>query len=94
MEAPAAATTDKRNQVQRTSEALPLFVNACKSGKQYAGNFREAEPITEAINLYALALRTNKLLKYDASKLTITNVPEANKWLNREYRKGWAPDTI
>jgi hypothetical protein len=94
MEAPVAATTDKRSQVQQTSEALPLFVDACKTGKQYAGNFREAEPITEAINLYALALRTGKLLKYDAASLKITNVPEANKWLNREYRKGWAPETI
>ena len=27
----------------------------------------EAEYITEAINLYAAALRSNKLLKYDAA---------------------------
>ncbi len=94
MDAGANAATDKRSQVQQTSEALPLFVNAVKTGKQYAGNFREAEPITEAINLYALALRTNKLLKYDAANLKITNVPEANKWLNREYRKGWDPLSI
>ena len=94
MDTPAATTTDRRSQVQQTSEALPLFVDACKTGKQYAGNFREAEPITEAINLYALALRTGKLLKYDAANLKITNVPEANKWLNREYRAGWAPEVI
>ncbi|MGZ8509785.1 MAG: Gfo/Idh/MocA family protein [Chitinophagaceae bacterium] len=94
MNEPAAETTDRRSQVQQTSEALPLFVDACRSGKQYAGNFREAEPITEAINLYALALRTNKLLKYDAANVKITNVPEANKWLNREYRPGWAPETV
>lgn len=90
----AATTTDKRNQVQQTSEALPLFVDACKTGKQYPGNFSEAEYITEAINLYALALRTNKLLKYDASKVQITNVAEANKWLNRDYKKGWEPEKI
>jgi Oxidoreductase family, NAD-binding Rossmann fold/Oxidoreductase family, C-terminal alpha/beta domain len=94
MDGPAVSTTDRRSQVQQTSEALPLFVDACKTGKQYAGNFREAEPITEAINLYALALRTNKLLKYDAATLKITNVPEANKWLNREYRKGWEPENV
>jgi len=73
---------------------LQSFIDACKSGKQYPGNFREAEFITEAINLYAVALRTNKLLKYDAANVTITNVPDANKYLNREYRAGWGPDNI
>ncbi|MEJ0101276.1 MAG: hypothetical protein WDO19_01420 [Bacteroidota bacterium] len=93
MDAPAAAA-DKRSQVQQTSEALPKFVDACKTGKQYPGNFREAEFITEAINLYAVALRTGKLLKYDAATVSITNLPDANKYLNREYRTGWDPATI
>ncbi len=93
MEAPPLVK-DTKSQVQQTSEALPLFVDACKTGKQYEGNFREAEPITEVINLYAAALRSNKLLKYDAATVTITNVPEANKWLNREYRPGWDPASI
>ncbi len=89
-----AGKKDNRSQVQQTSEALPLFVNACKTGQQYDGNFRQAEYLTEAVNLYAVALRTNKLLKYDAANLTITNAPEANKYLSREYRKGWSPDEI
>lgn len=89
MDATANAATDNRSQVQQTSEALPKFVQACKSGKQYIGNFTEAEYITEAVNLYAAALRSNRLLKYDAASQTITNVPDANKYLNREYRKGW-----
>jgi len=94
MEVPGGAASDKRNQVEQTSEALPLLVNAIKSGKQYPGNFSEAEYLTEAVNLYAVALRTNKLLKYDAAGLKITNVPEANKYLNREYRSGWDPASI
>ena len=80
--------------MQQTTKALPLFVDACKSGKQYAGNFSEAESLTEAVNLYAVALRTNKLLKYDAASMKITNVDEANKYMNREYRKGWDPESI
>ncbi|MEP7317172.1 MAG: Gfo/Idh/MocA family oxidoreductase [Panacibacter sp.] len=94
MDAPKTNATDKRDQVTQTSAALPLFVNACKTGKQYAGNFTEAEYITEAVNLYAVALRTNKLLKYDAASQKITNVADANKYLNREYRSGWDPATI
>ena len=54
----------------------------------------EAEYITEAVNLYAAALRSNRLLKYDAANQKITNVPEANKYLDREYRTGWDPKTI
>lgn len=94
MEQSATANTDNRSQVQQTSQALPLFVQACKTGKQYPGNFSEAEYITEAVNLYAVALRANRLLKYDAANLQITNVPEANKYLSREYRKGWDLQSI
>jgi hypothetical protein len=90
----AAGTTDKRNQVQQSAEALPLFVEAVKTKKQYPGNFMEAEHITEAINLYAASLRSNKMLKYDSATRTITNAPEVNKFLDREYRQGWAPDVI
>jgi hypothetical protein len=89
MDAPANAGDKRPPQEERAAAALALFIDACKSGKQYPGNFREAEHITEAINLYALALRTGRTLKYDAVSQKITNVPEANKWLDREYRKGW-----
>ena len=94
MDAPANANADSRNQVQQTSEALPKFVEACKTGKQYPGNFLQAEYITEAINLYAASLRTNKLLKYDAANVKITNVDEANKYLKRDYRQGWDPGVM
>ncbi len=94
MDAPANVKADDRSQVQQTSQALPLFVNACKTGKQYPGSFPEAEAITEAVNLYALALRTNKLLRYDAASHKITNVDDANKYLARAYRKGWEPESI
>jgi hypothetical protein len=94
MDKAAGVNADKRNQVQQTSEALPHFVEACKTGKQYPGSFPEAEHLTEAINLYAVALRTNKLLKYDAANMNITNVAEANKYLKRDYRQGWNPDSI
>jgi len=85
----SAAANDKVDQVKKTSAALPLFVQACKTGKQYPGNFVEAQSLTEAVNLYAASLRANKMLKYDAASQTITNAADANKYLNREYRQGW-----
>ncbi len=70
-------------------ESVRAFADACKTGKQYPGTFAESEYLTEAVNLYAAALRSNRLLKYDASKMLVTNVAEANKYLDRSYRKGW-----
>ena len=83
------ASTAGRNQVERGAAALQLFADAVHSGQQFPGNFREAEHITEAINLYGVALRSWKMLKYDADNRTITNNPDANKYLSREYRSGW-----
>jgi hypothetical protein len=94
MDVPGQTNTDKRSQVEQTTAALSLFIDACRTGKQYPGNFSEAEHITEAINLYAVALRTGRLIKYDAATLQITNMPDANKWLDREYRTGWDPASI
>ena len=95
MDSPAnAPVAERRNQVERTTAALALFTDAVRTGKQYPGNFSEAEYITEAINLYAVALRTGRMLKYDAATLKITNVPDANKYLDREYRAGWDPASI
>ena len=71
------------------SAGLRQWVAACRGGKQSPGSFVNAWPISEAVNLYAVALRTGKRLQYDAENMRITNVPEANKYLSREYRKGW-----
>lgn len=79
---------------EKMAEALQLFVDACKSGKQYPGSFRDAEFLTEAVNLYAASLRATRLLKYDAATRKITNVAEANKYLSRNYRSGWDPASI
>jgi hypothetical protein len=87
----------KAMQAKRPGEmaaALQLFVDACKSGKQYPGCFSEAEHLTEAVNLYAASLRSGRLLKYDAAGRQITNVPEANKYLSRDYRPGWDQASI
>ncbi len=73
----------------RMKEALSLFAESCMAGKQYPGSFRDAYNLTETINLYAVALRSNKVLEYDAANQKITNAPDANKYLARDYRSGW-----
>jgi hypothetical protein len=56
---------------------------------QTPGSFLLAGPVTETINLGAVALRAGKRVEYDTANMKITNLPEANKFLTREYRPGW-----
>lgn len=65
------------------------WLEACKGGKPSMGSFLEAAALSETINLGAVALRAGGRVLYDAANMQITNVPEANKHLTREYRPGW-----
>ncbi len=65
------------------------WIDAFREKKQSPGSFLLAGPVSETINLGAIALRARKKVLYDAAKMEITNVPEANKFLRREYRQGW-----
>jgi len=83
------------SETPQLSPGLKQWVAACRGDKQHSpGSFLNAGGISEAANLYAVALRTGKRLLYDPKTATVTNVPEANKYLSREYRKGWDPQTI
>ena len=37
---------------------------------------------------FRVRLKVDKVL-FDSQKVQITNVPQANQYLTREYRKGW-----
>jgi hypothetical protein len=37
-----------------------------------------------------VALRAGRKIHYDAAAMKITNAPEANEFLRRDYRKGWS----
>ncbi len=67
------------------------WIAAVRGGPQSPSSFLNAGPISDAVNLYAVALRTGKKLLYDGESRTVTNLAEANKYLAREYRKGWDP---
>src|SRR5207249_4685237 len=77
-------------EVRARGEALALWVAAGKGGKPTYGDFLLAGPISDAFNLGAVSLRLGgKGLRFDSANMKITNFPEANKYLPREYRKGW-----
>jgi len=66
------------------------WVEACKGGKPASSNFDYAGPLTEMVLLGNLAIRTGKRLEWDGPAMKVTNVPEANQYVSREYRKGWS----
>lgn len=66
-----------------------VWINAFRNKTQTPGSFLLAGPVTETINLGAIALRAGKRVEYDSATMKITNLPEANKYLTREYRQGW-----
>jgi len=72
------------------------WIEACKGGKPAGSNFDHAGPLAEVVLLGNVALRpqlretlTRTELFWDGPGMKITNVPEANEFLHREYREGW-----
>jgi hypothetical protein len=84
----------RRPEPSDVSPSMRQWIAATRGGQQSPGSFLNAGPISEAVNLYAIALRTGRKLLYDAENRKVTNVPEANKYLSREYRKGWDPQSL
>ena len=73
------------------------WIDACKGGKPAGSNFNHAGPLAEAVLLGNVALRpamkeklTRVRLLWDSANMKITNVPEANQYLHREYREGYS----
>lgn len=67
------------------------WLKACKAGKPQMAmsNFAYAGPLTETVVLGCVAIRAGRKIEWDGPNLKITNVSEANKYIKREYRKGW-----
>jgi hypothetical protein len=85
--APAAR---QDQQPARSGGAADPWIAACKGGKPTYGDFLLGGPISDAFNLAAVSLRLGgRKLLFDAASGKINNLPEANQYLTREYRKGW-----
>jgi predicted dehydrogenase len=66
------------------------WVDGCLSGKQPSDGFEYGGNLTEAVQLGNVAAHfRDEELQWDAENLKITNKPEANPYLTREYREGW-----
>jgi len=68
------------------------WLRACKANKpeDSKANFADfSGPLTEMVLIGNLAIRSGKRVEWDAKNMKSTNVPEANQYVRREYRKGW-----
>ena len=65
------------------------WIAACKDARPTTCNFDYSGALTETILLGNVAFRSGKKLEWDAANAKATNCPEAERFLRREYRKGW-----
>ncbi len=74
--------------IERSKGHIPDWIEACRGGIKARSTFESAAPITEALNLGIIAMRTRKRLTWDPVGFK-TNNEEANKLLKPSYRAGW-----
>ncbi|MDP3495692.1 MAG: Gfo/Idh/MocA family oxidoreductase [Hyphomonadaceae bacterium] len=65
------------------------WIRAIRGEEKISAPFEQSGPLTETMLLGMVAMRADKPIEYDGAKGLITNLPEANVYLDREYRKGW-----
>ncbi len=65
------------------------WIQAVKGNGQALSNFDYAGPMTEAVLLGNVAMRAGEKVKWDAKAMRITNERLANRYLQKEYRKGF-----
>ena len=77
--------------IRRSNGHCKDWIEACKTGKKEiaSANFDYSGPLTETVLLGNLAIRTGKKLLWDGENMKVTNVPEANGHVQRQYRQGW-----
>ena len=56
--------------------------------------FRQAKGSISLVSVWVvllgnIAIRAGKKLIWDGPNMKVTNVPEANEYLHRQYRRGW-----
>jgi predicted dehydrogenase len=65
------------------------WVDAAKGKTEASCPFEYAARLTETMLLGVVSLRAGKKIIYDGANMAVTNVPQANEFLRREYREGW-----
>ena len=97
-DSPRIIPEKKMQEAQRPEKTLPRvkggheqdWVRACKSNQPAGADFAYSGPLTEICLLGNIAKRVDTRIEWDAANMKLTNLPDANKYVRTEYRKGWA----
>ena len=67
------------------------WIKACKDGGPTTCNFDYSGALTETVLLGNVAFRgaAGEKIMWDAANLKVTNSDVAQRFIQREYRKGW-----
>lgn len=65
------------------------WIHACKTGDPTTCNFEYAGWLTEANHLGNVAYRAGKKLEWNAAEMKVINTTDADRFIRRDYRKGW-----
>jgi hypothetical protein len=66
------------------------WIRACKGGPKPSADFDYSGPLSETILLGNVAARAGGRIFWDGPNSKVTNMPEAEKFLKRQYREGWS----
>jgi predicted dehydrogenase len=96
-ESPRIIPEAKMQAAKRPERTLPRvqgsheqdWVRACKTGQPAGADFTYSGPLTEVCLLGNIAKRVDARITWDAENLKVTNLPEANRYVRTERRKGW-----
>ena len=70
------------------------WIRACKTGSPTTCNFDYSGALAETVLLGCVAYRAGTKIEWDEKAMRVTNSTAANKFLRREYRKGWEIEGI
>jgi hypothetical protein len=68
------------------------WIAACKGGAPASAAFEYSVPLTLLVLLGNLAVRTGETIEWDPARFAVTNVSAPNRFIRREYRRGWKAD--
>ncbi len=65
------------------------WVRACKGGTPAGSHFEYSSRLTETVLLSNVAVRARRRIEWDSAALKVTNLPEANQFISKNYRPGF-----
>ncbi|MFC1498184.1 Gfo/Idh/MocA family protein [Verrucomicrobiota bacterium] len=80
----------KEDLIPKSGNHQAQWINACKGNLKTSCNFDYAGKMIEQMMLGLVAYRTGKKIEWDKDNMKAANCPEADQYIRKTYRKGWA----